>query len=243
MDWHAQIFRYCERGFDPSFWAEPFNALSNAAFLIVALAMSGRVLRLPAAVPRSRRIALSLMVVLVASISVGSFLFHTLATRWAEVADVAPITGFMVLYLVFALRLWFGLSKGVIWSIVAAFLLASALCARVDCASLPFGSAVGVAPGPCFGGTLGYVPALSALLVTGCCIGPRRPAGRALLLAAATFGFAMTARWLDQDMCHATAKWGGRHGTHALWHVLNAVTLAILLRAAFATAPVSASRN
>ena len=35
MDWSAPIDLYCERT-DTSFWAEPANALTNAAFLITA---------------------------------------------------------------------------------------------------------------------------------------------------------------------------------------------------------------
>jgi len=35
MDWSAPIDLYCERT-DASFWAEPANALTNAAFLIAA---------------------------------------------------------------------------------------------------------------------------------------------------------------------------------------------------------------
>ena len=27
-----KIFAYCERGLNPGFWAEPLNAISNAAF-------------------------------------------------------------------------------------------------------------------------------------------------------------------------------------------------------------------
>ena len=38
MSWSDQVFRYCERGADPGFWAEPVNALSNAAFLLAAIA-------------------------------------------------------------------------------------------------------------------------------------------------------------------------------------------------------------
>src|SRR3989442_6346009 len=37
MNWSAPIDLYCERT-DASFWAEPANALSNAAFLIAAAA-------------------------------------------------------------------------------------------------------------------------------------------------------------------------------------------------------------
>jgi hypothetical protein len=37
MAWSTPIDLYCERA-DPSFWAEPVNALSNCAFLIAAAA-------------------------------------------------------------------------------------------------------------------------------------------------------------------------------------------------------------
>ena len=37
MDWFAPIDIYCERT-APGFWDEPFNALTNAAFLIAAAA-------------------------------------------------------------------------------------------------------------------------------------------------------------------------------------------------------------
>lgn len=243
VGWDNQIFRYCERGLDPAFWAEPFNALSNAAFLAVALAMFGRLTQLPSGIPRRRRYALYLMVLLVATVSTGSFLFHTFATRWAEIADVAPITGFMVLYLAFALRFWLGLGHGTILSIVIVFLGLSGLLSRVDCVSLPFAAASGVPPGPCLRGTIGYAPALVALVVTGFCIGPRRSAGRSMLIAAATFGCAMTLRWLDQELCLATRIMGVNRGTHALWHLLNALTLAIMLRAAIEAAASSARRS
>jgi hypothetical protein len=36
VDWFRAVNRYCERT-DASYWSEPVNALSNAAFLVVAL--------------------------------------------------------------------------------------------------------------------------------------------------------------------------------------------------------------
>lgn len=36
MSLGEKLFLYCERAQDPSFWAEPLNAVSNAAFLIAA---------------------------------------------------------------------------------------------------------------------------------------------------------------------------------------------------------------
>src|SRR6056297_2093812 len=38
MEWTRHIDGYCER-LDPGYWAEPINAVTNAAFLLVALIM------------------------------------------------------------------------------------------------------------------------------------------------------------------------------------------------------------
>ncbi|HEX5665527.1 MAG TPA: ceramidase domain-containing protein, partial [Hyphomicrobium sp.] len=107
MAWTDKIFAYCERAGDPAFWAEPFNAISNVAFLIAALAGAVLLVRTPNA--RERRIEWGL-VLLVTIIGIGSFLFHTYATRWASVADTAPIGIFMIGYLGFAMRRFLGAS-------------------------------------------------------------------------------------------------------------------------------------
>jgi hypothetical protein len=82
---NARIFAYCERGLDPAFWAEPLNALSNAAFLIAAW-WAWRTWRQSL---QAGQAELGL-VALLAVIGAGSFLFHTFATRWAALADVIP---------------------------------------------------------------------------------------------------------------------------------------------------------
>ncbi len=58
------------------------------------------------------------------------------------------------------------------------------------------------------------------------------PAGRFLLGAAIVFGLSLAVRSLDTEVCAATVMWGRERGTHALWHVLNALALYLLLRAA-----------
>ena len=42
LDWTRAIDGYCERT-DPSYWSEPVNAATNAAFLIAAVVMWRRV--------------------------------------------------------------------------------------------------------------------------------------------------------------------------------------------------------
>jgi hypothetical protein len=111
MDWTEKIFAYCERAGDPQFWAEPFNAISNLAFLIAAVLAAFYLARTADAA--TRRVEWTL-VVIVFIIGVGSFLFHTTATRWASVADTAPIGVFMIAYLGYAMRRFLGASYVVV---------------------------------------------------------------------------------------------------------------------------------
>ncbi len=72
------IDNYCER-LGPGLWAEPLNALSNLSFLIAAF-VAWRLLQRGAAVDGSHKI----LVLLIATIGIGSGLFHTYATVWAK---------------------------------------------------------------------------------------------------------------------------------------------------------------
>ena len=111
------------------------------------------------------------------------------------------------------------------------FLGVTAVLSSVACPSAFSGFTAAVRE-PCLKGTVGYAPALLALVVTGSLLRRRHPAGRQLLAASAIFLCAMLLRWLDRDLCQATRLFGAVRGTHALWHLLNAVTIYLLLVAA-----------
>ena len=89
MDWSTPVSQYCERT-DASFWAEPLNAATNAAFLIAAAAAfltwrrAGR-----------RDLPVLALIVVVVAVGLGSFTFHTVATRGAALADIIPIAIFI----------------------------------------------------------------------------------------------------------------------------------------------------
>src|SRR6056297_2581224 len=100
MDWMEQIDIYCERT-DVSYWSEPVNAITNAAFLIAAAYVWPRT----TGAPLARLLAVSL-----AAIGVGSYLFHTRATAWASAADTTPILLYILLYIYAANRQFWGLS-------------------------------------------------------------------------------------------------------------------------------------
>jgi hypothetical protein len=204
--WSTPVDLYCER-LDPSFWAEPVNAVSNIAFMIAAVA----------ALMHWRRYAGDLatlaLIGLTFAIGFGSFTFHTLATRGAMLLDVGPIGVFIYGYFLLALRQMLGLS----WSLSIASTAAFAV--------LSTGIASYV-PREMLNGSTGYFPALAALLVFGSMLRDSLQ-GRAMLAAAGVFVVSVTLRIIDLDICPAFAL-----GTHFLWHVLNAVVLYLLLRGA-----------
>ena len=210
--WTTPIDQYCER-LNPSFWAEPVNAISNIAFLIAAVT----------AFVKWRQAARDDLPVLaligvVFVIGLGSFAFHTLATRGAMLLDVGPIGVFIYSYFLLALRRMLGLPWPASIVLLAAF------------AALSTGIASFV-PREVLNGSTGYFPALAALLVFG---GMLRDGaeGRAMLAAAAVFVVSVTLRIIDLDICPAFPL-----GTHFLWHVLNAVVLYLLLRGAMVARP------
>ena len=75
---------------------------------------------------------------------------------------------------------------------------------------------------PCLKGTMGYAPALVALVLVAALLRRQHPAGPKLLVAAGMFLAAMILRWVDRDACPYTWLFGSPRGTHALWHLLNA---------------------
>jgi hypothetical protein len=71
---------YCERT-SPAFDAEPLNAISNVAFLVAAAAAWRLQNRHPN--PAIDGFVRALCVI-IAVVGIGSFTFHTIATRWAS---------------------------------------------------------------------------------------------------------------------------------------------------------------
>lgn len=229
MEWTAQVLRYCERGTDASLWAEPLNAMTNAGFVVVGgLALARFAM---ASQPAHNKAMGLLLAGNVVAIGVGSFLFHTFATQWAQVADTAPIGLFMVVYLGFALRTLLGLSWRMTGLGLTGFAVAMAAVANIDCRVLAAGLEGG-SPGRCFNGTLGYAPALAALAGVAYALRSRdQAAGSKLLAAAAVLLVSMVLRSIDLAVCDVTRIGGYTLGTHALWHILNAVALHLMLRA------------
>jgi len=214
MDWSAPVDLYCERT-DAAFWAEPANALSNAAFVIAAAAAAWWWRR-----AGGRDVAALALIAVVFVIAIGSFGFHTVATRGALLGDVIPIAVFVHGYLFLALRRFLGLSLVVSATVLAGFAAAAQ--------ALPL-----VVPPRALNGSIDYVPALVALIAMARAVRRRgtRPARRraGLDLAVMLFTVSLALRSVDLAVCDAFPL-----GTHFLWHVLNAAVLYVLVRTAIA---------
>lgn len=227
----ATIFAYCERGRDASFWGEPLNAATNAAFIAAALYALWRQQRRPAA---DRTADGYLLIALLIAIGIGSFLFHTYATASMAMADVVPIMAFIVIYLIFALTRFVGMAPGLALVVTGAFVYGAQMLRGLRC-DAPLAMRYDGAAGACFNGSISYVPALGALLVVGAYLRLRgHPAALSLLSAGGIFAVSLTLRTLDPALCSATEVGGYRIGTHFAWHLLNGVTLGILVLAAIA---------
>jgi len=231
MDMMRQVFAYCERGLDPGYWAEPVNAVTNAAFIIAALAALS-LWRSPRGLQAG--VVELMLIALVLIIGIGSFLFHTHATVWAAMADTIPIGIFMVAYLAYALVRYLG--WGPVWTIAALVLFFI---------SLWQSSVVRCDGGPCLNGSVAYFPAFAVLVVIGGVLMARRhPAGGHLFAAGLIFAASLTFRSIDNVVCGETAILTPEPlGTHFLWHCLNGTLLFLLLRAAILFGPPGASEQ
>jgi hypothetical protein len=201
--WNEQVIAYCER-LDFGFWAEPVNAVTNGAFVLASLFVWPMTRGLP--------VARALAVVL-ALIGVGSFLWHTFATRWAGLADVLPILAFILIYLFAATRDYLGARTFVAVGVAAFFLPYAAGFAWVMGLVLPG-----------LGANALYFSVAVLIAAYGVWLWPSATAG-GLLTGAGLLGLSLGARMADDLICPTLSV-----GTHFLWHVLNAIMLGWMIR-------------
>ncbi len=94
---------------------------------------------------------------------------------------------------------------------------------------------------PCLNGSVGYLPALGALIVIGMLLVERHHrAGPYVVWAAAIFAISIVFRSVDLSFCDQVVIDGRNVGTHFIWHLLNALVLFLLLRASLEAGPVGA---
>lgn len=203
MNWTEQFDAYCERT-DLTYWSEPINAVTNAAFIIAALVMWRRT----AGVPGARLLCIVLFL-----IGVGSYLFHTHAAGWAALADVAPIGAYILIYLFLTNRDIMGwpLWRAALGTV--AFLPYAALL-------LPILNAVPFVQISNFYWT---VPIL--LMIYAVALRHKHPmTAKGFIIGAALLVLSIITRSVDEIFCAAIPV-----GTHFLWHCLNGVMLGYMI--------------
>ncbi|WP_417628555.1 ceramidase domain-containing protein [Pararhodobacter aggregans] len=217
MAWTDPVDIYCER-VSAAFWAEPVNALSNASFILAALWAAVEAHR------RGIRSPLAWLLILMAgAIGIGSFLFHTFANRWSELADTLPIWSFVAVFVLAAMHVIGGMPARRV-AMVGGLVIAAAV------AALWFATGEGTGPAPAapdpLNGSGQYFPAMLALVVfTIIAFWRRHPGAPWILAALVTFAVSLTFRTLDRDICTALPL-----GTHFAWHLLNGLMIALLLQ-------------
>jgi hypothetical protein len=203
---------YCER-LGPGLFAEPLNAVTNAAFIVAAWLIWLRARESGKLTP-----AVWTLLALIVAFGVGSALFHTSASQTTRVLDVLPIALFFIAYLWVYLRRVIGIGFAATLGLVPAFAVVAFL-ARQFLTLL--------------NGSLTYAPAL--LVTIGLGVIHQRLAKRSsgeVLAAAAVFGIAIVFRSLDNLVCADFPI-----GTHFVWHLLTATALYLATRALLANLP------
>ncbi|MEM7723713.1 MAG: hypothetical protein AAF376_15280 [Pseudomonadota bacterium] len=199
-----QLDLYCER-MGPDFWAEPVNAITNAAFLLAAIWAGARL--------RGSGLGLGWALAgLLFAIGVGSFLFHSFATTWALIADVVPIVLFILVFVFATHRDVIGHPLWLSALAVPGFLIFAAV------------SGAGFAALPGFAISAGYWPVVLALIIYAVALRSLPDIRCGFLIGAALLTLSLTARSLDLPVCETIPL-----GTHFLWHVLNGIMLAWMI--------------
>jgi len=220
MDWTTPIDIYCERT-AVGLWNEPFNALSNGAFLLAAWWGYATARRLNRLTPPNW-----VAILLAGSIGIGSFLFHTLANHWSELADVIPIWSFVVwMILVIIWAMSGGSLARAAFGAVKVFAIVGLVFWFVSGALMSDGAGAGITSN--LNGSEQYAPALLALYIfAAITLVQRHAAAKWLLGAAVTFTVALVFRTVDIAVCDTLPI-----GTHFIWHSLNGLMIGLLLQA------------
>ena len=199
---------YCERAGDAALLAEPLNAITNVFFIVAALLAARLLLK----TGQRGRTACWVLIAALFSIGIGSGVWHVHPTGTTVLMDVIPITLFIHIYLISALRHFLGLSwiKTLGWwftyfaaSIVAQMMLPSDL----------------------LNGTIMYIPTYVTLLILTMAVNAKdRAVGRVFIQMVLVWTASLIFRTIDLELCSVLPI-----GTHFLWHTLNAYMLYRLL--------------
>ena len=203
MNLSKPIDIYCER-LDIGIWAEPINAVTNAAFILGAIFMWLRCKNLV----EGRILSFILF-----SIGCGSFLFHTFAQTWAAILDVMAILAFILTYIFFANRRFLAWSKMVSLIVVILFFPYQLLFASI-LSNIQF-----------FGSSVQYIPVAILIFIYSALLRKSEPnLSRGLFIGASILCLSIIFRTIDEPFCSISSV-----GTHFVWHILNAIMLSWMI--------------
>ncbi len=196
---------YYERS-GPGLFDEPINASTNAVFFIAAWGAWW--------LARNRG-ALSAgmwtLIGLVVCVGIGSGLWHTFATPWAEALDRIPILLFQLAFLWLYTRDVMGIERRLVLALLLAYVAVGFLMTRLP---------------PVLNRSLLYAPALLVVVALGIYHYQQGKRERLILLASAgVFSFALVFRTVD----HIAGPYFPI-GTHFLWHILNGLNVYLAMR-------------
>ncbi len=208
---------YCER-VGMGVLAEPLNAFSNVSFLLAAWAAWVLATR-TGAVSAGVRV----LIVLGASVGVGSILWHTVPNMLTLILDSVPILVFIMWYVWLYTRNVVGMRPQLAAASAGAFLLATLL-------AFPFAGVLH--------GAFVYTPGLIVTLVLGTFHARERGVERFTLLAAAgVYLAALFFRTIDNEVCPVLPI-----GTHFVWHLLIGLVTYLAMRSLILGARTATAR-
>ena len=204
---NSYLDHYCER-VAPQLWNEPFNVVSNFAFLVVAFFIVRLFSRATVSANRSLW-DLWLLTGLVVAIGIGSSIWHLFATSWTLWADRIPILLFISIFLISCLIRIFRLAPLTAFALFALF---QAVNIAVQLQYSP----------ETLNGSIFYVPTLALLVAITIILWQKNysPVKNHFLVACALFNIAIIFRSIDLVACDVFPV-----GTHFLWHFLVASTI------------------
>lgn len=200
----------CERHAE-GLLAEPLNAVSNLAFLYVAVAIY-RYYKSNEDIKLHRIWDVQVMTFLIFIIGINSIVFHSYPTQVTELMDTIPIVLFIMIYFVSVI---FRIGKCTKFQAVVC-LVAFVGFTHVLIHQFP----------RALNDSIGYLSSMIALIVIAIYLHMRaRPSSQYFMLAAIIGVVSLFCRAIDREVC---SVWP--YGTHFLWHSFNALLLYILMK-------------
>jgi hypothetical protein len=203
------LYDYCERIGQSGLWAEPFNALTNVAFIIAGV-LSWRFCK---NYPLKQYFDLHLLYLLMILIGFGSAIWHISPNHTTLMLDVVPITAFINIYMFSLLRRGFKWNYG---KILITFVILHKL---NYIANQEF-------PADYLNGSILYAPTW-LMLIALCTIAwfKKLQFAKTLSKISLLWSISLFFRTIDHYVCQEITI-----GTHFIWHLLNAITLYYLLK-------------